>query len=252
MQSSWVDAAERIERSRRAALLWARCRCPITAAHERVRVARRRLEAVPVRAVLPVRAVASVDTVPACRPRRTSGPLRARRADPRRARGTGRPRCPRLPGLSRLTADTCRTRRARYGDRDHRPVRQVVDRVLRVRHGRRLAPSRDLRPQHTHVTGQRRDGVTAAVRFRGERGTRLDLGIDPEPHEQHRTRQDEQNSGERQLLPPAGQESGLAMRHCLSPSRSAILACSRAFSVVRSLICRWSAALSARSPASSA
>ena len=214
MQSSWVDAAERIERSclRAAALLRARRRCPITAAHERVRVGRRGLEAVPVGARLPIGTVPAVRTVPACGPRFT---LRAGR--------TRRPRRTRLPNAVRAV----RARHARCPGHPRTPRRaRRTRRALKTSRPRRTGRALDAAARLTTRTGRARYGLLAQpLHLRRQRIPRFICGaqvmgqaLHCDHDERERSQPERGSQPERQLpmLPRAGR-GALMSPHAPAP-----------------------------------
>ena len=166
MQSSWVDPAERIERGRRAALLRARCRCTITAAHERVRIVRRRLKAVPVGARLPIGTVPAVRTVPACGPRFALRAGRTRRARRTRLPNAVRACHARCPGHSRTSRRARRTRRALKTSRP-RGTGRALDAAARLTTRTGRARYR-LLAQPLHLRGQRIPGLVRGAEVVGE------------------------------------------------------------------------------------
>lgn len=248
--------------------------CSGPSAYEGVWVVGRRLQRVSVGAGLPVCSVGAV--LPVCsggawrsgRPRRTSRSgcaCLARRPGSGRSRGavlprrSARPGCRCRSGPARRAALSRRTRRAGNRNGYLGPVRQVLHGTRRIRCCRRPAVRLDLRAQHPHVGGERRDGVTPPVRLSSDplRLPRLGRGtpvgcVYTQPHQGHRAGQDQEDGGQGQGAPAAGENTRLTVLHGVPPSSTAILARSPSRSAVSAVICRSAAVLSVRSWARSA
>lgn len=211
------------QRRRRAATT--RIRRTVLPAHQRVRIVRRSLQRVAIRAGL---SIAPVLTVRTSLPRRTNRALLTlgtnrpdRTSRSSRTDRTGRTRGARTAGLPRRTrrpGRAHRAARARDRHRHLRPRRQVVHGLCRVRSDWGLPRVLYLLAQCPHIARQRRHRGPTEVRLMRHLLARVRLPLDQQQRQQHPAADNEERGHNPQQMPAAIQ-SALRPRHGVPPSR---------------------------------